>query len=182
VVWVERQLQVPSLAMAGEHQHDNASVAAAAVALLLPGADPAITWRGIANARLAARCQVVTWRGRRLLIDGAHNGASIAATIAAAASILPPQFTVVLGVASDKEIDEIAAVVPPHQRVVRCGYDSPRARDRDQWPDALRRTPWYDRIADVLAREHADLCITGSLYLAGEALHLVDQDPATLPG
>ena len=78
----------------------------------------------------------------------------------------------VIALASDKEVDEILSVIPPGLPVTRCAYHSPRARGRDGWPAAAQPWRWCDHIADALAVQPAgvDVCITGSLYLAGEAL------------
>ena len=57
---------------------------------------------------------------------------------------------------------------------MRCGYASPRARDQKSWPPALLATPWYQSVDGALAEwSEGDLCITGSFYLAGEALAAV---------
>ena len=179
--WVTRAATPVVLALPGAHQADNAATALVAVKLLLPGGDEHAAWQGMAATRLAARCQLIEHRGRRLLIDGAHNGPSIAATLAVARDRLQPGWTLVLGLARDKEVDEIAAVLPRDVPVVRCGYVSQRARDRADWPAALLATPWCERIAEVLAQvPQGDLCITGSFYLAGEALATVSAP--LLPG
>ena len=179
--WVARAATRVPLALVGKHQADNAATALAAVKLLLPDCNEGVAWRGMAAARLAARCQLVEHRGRRLLIDGAHNGPSIAATLAVAESSLRPGWTLVLGLARDKEIEEIAAVLPANVLLVRCGYGSPRARDRGSWPPGLLATQWFDRIATVLTHmPEADLCITGSFYLAGETLQAIAAP--SLPG
>jgi dihydrofolate synthase/folylpolyglutamate synthase len=176
--WVTRHGQSFTLALLGEHQQDNASTALAAAALIVPDFDEDRARRGMATATLAARCQLVTVGARRLLIDGAHNGPSIAATLAVAESQLRAPWRLVLGTATDKEIDEIAAVMPPGIEIIRCGYDSPRARGPQQWPAVLMATPWCAdinaAIAHLVTLDEADVCITGSFYLAAEALRAVN--------
>ena len=100
--WVTRTPTPVPLALVGTHQADNAATALVALKLLLPGCDEGVAWRGMASARLAARCQLVEHRGRRLLIDGAHNGPSIAATLMVAGNCLRPGWKLVLGLARDK--------------------------------------------------------------------------------
>ena len=179
--WVARAATPIPLALPGTHQADNAATALAAVKLLLPGCAEDSAWQGMAHARLAARCQLVEHRGRRLLIDGAHNGPSIAATLAVAGNCLRSGWTLVLGLARDKEVDEIAAVLPSEVPLMRCGYASRRARDRESWPAALLSTPWFDSVVVALAHmPEGDICITGSFYLAGEALAAVSSPP--IPG
>jgi dihydrofolate synthase/folylpolyglutamate synthase len=169
--WVAAPTTPVPLALAGQHQQDNAATALAAVRLLVPGADAARALAGMATAQLAARCQLVAQGSRRILVDGAHNGPSIAATLAVAATGLRPGWRLVLGVATDKEIAEIQAVLPHGVAVHRCGYDSPRARGARDWPAEMLTTPWFDRVPQaLLALPEGDLCVTGSFYLAGEAL------------
>ncbi|MCK6487194.1 MAG: hypothetical protein L6R48_02430, partial [Planctomycetes bacterium] len=100
--------------------------------------------------------------GRRLLVDGAHNGPSVAATLAVAEGLLRPGFVVVLGLASDKEVDEVLAAIPAGRPVLRCGYASQRARGEDQWPPQARSCPWHAGIAQALAAVPGDrdVCIT----------------------
>jgi dihydrofolate synthase/folylpolyglutamate synthase len=172
-VWAQPDSRQPGLR--GDHQRDNAGTARAALHAFDPSlAEDAID-RGFAAADLEARCQTVAWQGRTLLIDGAHNGPSVAATLAVAGGALRPGFTVVLGTAKDKEIDAILAALPVGTRLIRCGYDSPRARGPGDWPAIAQDTPWAPSVAAVLAAPPAgDLCITGSFYVAGEALAVVD--------
>lgn len=171
VRWAARPERRFDLALDGEHQQDNAATALLAASLYRPGLDPERARRAMACATLVARCQLVRSGQRQVLVDGAHNGPSLAAALAVAQRRLAPGWTLILGTARDKEVDEMIAVLPPGLRVVRCGFDSPRARDRDTWPAAARAWPWFDRISPALAAVEGDACIAGSLYLAGEALH-----------
>ncbi|GDY12799.1 hypothetical protein LBMAG53_16770 [Planctomycetota bacterium] len=164
-----------ALALDGDHQQDNAATALAAVQLLVPGCSAATARHGLAEARLAARCQLVETAGRRLLIDGAHNGPSVAATLEVARHRLKPGWRLILALAKDKEIDEVLAAIPLSLQVTRCGYASPRSRRRDDWPTWAGHWRWCDDVASAIAAQppDADLCITGSFYLAGEALAAV---------
>ncbi len=174
--WVQRPERTLRLGMPGEHQQGNAATALAAARLLLPAFDAPAAEAALATARLDARCQLVAQGDRRILIDGAHNGASIAATMEVARSHLRPGWTLVLGLARDKEIDEILAAIPAGVRAVRCGYAGPRSRRDDDWPAGVRPWRWHDDIAAALrALPQCDLCITGSFYLAGEALAVLDR-------
>jgi dihydrofolate synthase/folylpolyglutamate synthase len=169
--WAQAEAVRVPLSLAGVHQAGNAATALAAIRLLMPGCDEMLVWQGMAKAQLAARCQLLPQAGRQLLIDGAHNGPSIAATVAVAQASLRPHWILVVGLARDKEVDEVVDVLPKGITMVRCGYQSPRARDHECWPAVLLQTRWFDDITAVLAffPDH-DLCITGSFYLAGEAL------------
>ena len=171
-VWVQRPTKPWQLGLAGAHQQDTAATAAAALARFAPELSHDAIVRGFASATLAARCQLIEHAGRRLLIDGAHNRESIAATLAEAARTLGAGWRLIIALAQDKEVDEILSIIPAGLSVTRCAYRSPRARDRDAWPAAAQPWRWCDRIAEAIAVQpvNVDLCITGSLYLAGEAL------------
>ncbi len=172
--WVCAPTAPLPLALLGAHQQDNAATALAVLRHLAPTLDARIALAGLCAATLAARCQLVRTAQRSYLIDGAHNGPSVAATLAVAQARLRPGWTLVFGLATDKEVDEIHAVIPPGTPVLRCGYASPRARNRSQWPDAALDWPWCERFADALPHlPPGDVCVTGSFYLAGEALGLI---------
>jgi len=180
--WVPEPTAPLTLALPGAHQQGNAATALAAIDLLRPGLDPLRLRAAMSQARLAARCQLVDADGRRVLVDGAHNGPSVAATVRVAQALLAPGWTLVLGLAQDKEVDEVLAALPPGLPVRRCGYRSPRARADSQWPPQARAWPWHDTITQALAAlPGRDCCVTGSFYLAGEALVVLGQD-GVLPG
>jgi dihydrofolate synthase/folylpolyglutamate synthase len=170
--WIERN-RAFDLRLLGDHQQDNAATALAAVKLLRPDLSDDKICAGMKQAQLIARCQLVERDGRRLLIDGAHNGPSIAATVAVAHEQLRPGWRLLLGVAKDKEIDEIISALPRKVNISRVSYVSPRARKQADWPSAAQNWPWFATVAEaVAAQPQCDLCITGSFYLASEALTL----------
>lgn len=170
----------PHPGMPGAHQSGNAALAVAmSQQVLRQHWDDNTAQQAVAQTHLEARCQCLTLKdGRRVLIDGAHNGPSVAATLATAESLLRPGWQIVLGVASDKLIDHIMAAIPSEMNVQRCGYNWPRARQQQQWPDAAQQWPWHDSIADFCQQHNDthDLCITGSFYLAGESLDFLQEN------
>jgi dihydrofolate synthase / folylpolyglutamate synthase len=170
-------------ALIGAHQAINAATAWAVLRLVLPACDAATIQRGWADAALAARCQIIDTGARRILVDAAHNGASIAATMAVAQQALRPGWTLLVALATDKEVDDVLAAIPAGVRAHRCGYASTRARGATAWPAPAQAWPWHAHVADAYEAidPHADLCITGSFYLAGEALALLAPRDA-LPG
>jgi len=173
VTRVTRMQPAFALALLGDHQQDNASTAWAALRHFAPEIDECTARRGFAQATLAGRCQLVEHGGRRILVDGAHNAASVAATLTVAQRSLRPGWQLMMGLARDKIAEDILPLIPSDLTVRRVGYTSPRARDEATWPAPARQWPWSAHIADALAAmpTEVDLCITGSFYLAGEALH-----------
>ena len=170
-VWVQSPVTTYSLPLLGEHQQDNAATAAAVLRLWAPQIDDATMRRGFSQATLPARCQIIEQPQRRLLIDGAHNRESIAATLQVAHRQLRPGWRLIIGLAKDKELDEIIPILPSTLSIMRCGYNSTRARNSTDWPPAAQVWPWFDTIESALATQpnNVDLCITGSFYLAAEA-------------
>ncbi|MEK7415439.1 MAG: hypothetical protein AAB263_19200 [Planctomycetota bacterium] len=169
-VWVQRSVQPFILALTGQHQQDNAATALAAARVMHPGLDEATARAGMALTTLDARCQLIEHAGRRLLIDGAHNGPSLGATLHVAHQLLRPGWTLVLGTAQDKEIAEMQAVIVPETPIVRCGFSSPRARGHNDWPQNMLQLPWFPNVSEALSATSGDVCVSGSFYLAGEAL------------
>nr|MBA3709093.1 hypothetical protein [Planctomycetota bacterium] len=96
---------------------------------------------------------------------------------------LRPPWTLILGLAKDKEVDEVLAAIPSDIVVLRCGYRSTRARGPDDWPERATAWAWFPDVGQALAAVAAghDACVTGSFYLAGEALTAVGSAGA-LPG
>lgn len=180
---IQRAREPFALSLLGDHQQDNASTALAAIRHFDPQVNEADVRRGMHAATLGGRCQLIELSGRRILIDGAHNAVSFAATMAVAERCLRPGWQAIIGMASDKETADMLPYVPAGVRVLRCGYDSPRARTQDQWPPVAQSWPWHNRVAQALAQvpSTVDICVTGSFYLAGECFASLG-NPDPIPG
>lgn len=176
----------------GAHQEDNLRTALAA----WETGDPAARRAPIGRIRQALRG--LSWPGRfesiparRLILDGAHNPAAARALSKALAAFLgPADLLLVLGVLSDKDAGGIArALVPLSREIVAVAPPSPRALSADRLAAACRRVrggrPPPVRTAKDLeeALRHcyhalprhpgAWICVTGSLYLVGEAKRIL---------
>jgi len=195
-----------SLALAGAHQKQNASLAIAALRSGRIATDDDAIARGLATVQWPARFQ--RW-DERTIIDGAHNPASAQVL----AETWREQFgderaTIVLAMLRDKDVAGIWRALAPIARLVIL----PAVRtERALAPaDALeiissitprlrrgRATPWRAElpiaspartsiapsVADAIesARATPDrILITGSLHFAGEALATLDGDPDAL--
>ena len=171
-------LRVPLL---GTHQAANAAVAAEALAHFGIGAN-AIR-RGLARVRAPGRCQVVA-RDPWIVVDGAHNVASVRATVAAFRTLPATRRVVVLGAMRDKKLAGILdEILPSVDRLFPVAVDLARARPAAEVAERARvRAPRGVRIerprpiAEALAaarraagRDGAVL-VTGSMILAGEVL------------
>ncbi len=161
------------LPVLGVHQGHNAALAAA----VADDVEPAAARRGLLSARHPACCEYFPGPPPALL-DGAHNDASIAATLRALADHLPGARPALLfAVAGDKDRDAIVRLLAPAAGPVVCTRADMR---RGVEAEELARHPaWSDRalaVADpaaALARARALagsgglVLVTGSLYLAG---------------
>lgn len=172
------------LNLLGEHQAANAALAVACVEQLrnegwhLP--DEAVT-NGLAEVEWAARLEVVR-RRPLVILDCAHNVASASAVIETLCHSFPAGRRILLFAgSSDKDLPGMLRILAPHfQHAILTRYtNSPRWVAPEQlahWlrlageiPMTLSPTPaqaW--RTALELAQAEDLVCITGSIFLAGE--------------
>lgn len=186
------ELSAAKLRMLGQHQAANAAVALATILELrrqgwLVSTDAMRS--GLAEAALPGRIEVI---GRRptVVLDVAHNVASVAALIEALQESFAAQERVLLFAASkDKDAPGMLRVLAPYfQRIIATEYrENPRAIPVDQiaqWcreeKQRLGQSADASQVASCslpsdalrLAREWTKpnqlLCITGSFFIAAE--------------
>lgn len=177
-------LRIPLL---GAFQIENAAVAVAAYEVLRSRGVPLKREhleQGLAQVRWPGRLQVVQ-RNPLVVLDGAHNGASARRLREALTSDIGHQrLILVVGVSADKDLDAIAAELGPiADEVIATRADNPRSAD----PATIGRA-FCARItiasvpeALTLGLAHASpedlVCVTGSLYVVGEALKTLGLAP-----
>jgi dihydrofolate synthase/folylpolyglutamate synthase len=170
----------------GEHQASNCGLVMAAVDSI-GGADPAfeesVVFQGLAQTKLPGRMQLA-WQRPRIMVDGAHNPASIAALMRAIGAHVPfDSMVCVFGCCDDKDIDGMLAMASlgGDKIVFTKASDQPRAAEpRDL---AKRFTENHNRncqtaetigealeIAARAASRDDLICVTGSFYLVGETI------------
>ncbi|MBX3441028.1 MAG: bifunctional folylpolyglutamate synthase/dihydrofolate synthase [Planctomyces sp.] len=180
------QLDCP---LPGRHQARNLALAVAAFDQLaarwraLPEGAVA---RGLAAARWPLRIQQFSARPR-ILIDAAHNDASIEALCETLAGLPDQRRIAVFGTSRDKDAAAMLTILARHfDDIVLTRYmHNPRALPVDQL-EALAR-PLADRrlhvaadpasalqAARALAGAEDLICVTGSLFLAAEAQRLME--------
>jgi dihydrofolate synthase/folylpolyglutamate synthase len=176
------------VALAGQHQQQNAAVAVAALrAARIATPDDAIQ-RGLAHVDWPARFQ--RWDDRTI-IDGAHN--------AAGAKVLAETWrenfgteraTIILAVLREKNIAEICRLLAP----IATRFVLPQVRaERALPPAALAKelgaitpllphsiTPSFSAALESARANPHRILITGSLHFAGEALATLSGDPDAL--
>ncbi|HUT59136.1 MAG TPA: folylpolyglutamate synthase/dihydrofolate synthase family protein [Phycisphaerae bacterium] len=174
-------LSVPVL---GEHQAVNCGLALAMLdQLKAQGMDieDGRAVKGLADLHLPGRMEMVS-EDPRILLDGAHNGASVQALMRAIGQHIPyDSMVVVFGCAADKDIDGMMEqIAGGADKVIFTRSANSRAAS----PKDLART--YEertgRVAQVTDNLHDALrvacsavsrediiCVCGSFYLVGEA-------------
>jgi dihydrofolate synthase/folylpolyglutamate synthase len=175
---------VMNLQLLGRHQAANAAVAVACVECLrkkgwqIP--DEALAW-GLANVHWPARLEVVQ-RQPMTVLDCAHNVASAEALV----ETLQTSFTsarrlLVFASSNDKDIAGIFRALAPHFShafLTRFG-NSPRSVSPQDLAELLKRSaqlPYsvFETATQAWQAAHANasaadlICITGSVFLAGE--------------
>ena len=176
----ERCLALPLL---GAHQRENAATALAICEALAARGTPipaAAVEAGLAAARWPGRLEVLQ-SAPIVVVDGAHNPESAGRLRKALAEHFPGRrLIVVLGVARDKDLDGIAAVLAPAaDLVVATAASQARATPPEAVAAAIVRSGGVAETASdvpaalaraLAAARPADLlCVTGSLMTVGEA-------------
>ncbi len=174
--------------LAGDHQAINCGLALSVLAALrergLPF-DEAKALEGLSRVRLPGRMEVIH-EHPRIIVDGAHNAASVEALMRAIGqNISYDSMVVIFGCRSDKDITGMLKHIQlGADKVIFTDAGSPRAADPNDL--AIEYVEQCGKMAQVAARledaldiaERAvtreDLiCITGSFYLVGRAKQVV---------
>jgi len=177
-------LRVPLL---GEHQAHNCGVALGIIDAMraekvsIP-AQAAID--GLAKVRIEGRLEVIREQPRTV-VDAAHNAASVSALMRAIGqNITYDSMVVIFGCAQDKDIDGMLNQLQlGADKVIFTTARTPRSADpRELHARFMERTQKMAQVANTLEEAYRiaghcvtreDLiCITGSVYLVGEAKKL----------
>ena len=172
----------------GEHQAVNCGLALAMLdQLKVRGMDikDELAMQGLAGLYLPGRMEIVS-EDPRILLDGAHNAASVQALMKAIGQNIPyDSMVVVFGCAADKDIDGMMEqIAGGADKVIFTRSANPRSAS----PKDLARTyeersgrvaQVTDNIRDALrvarsavSREDV-ICVCGSFYLVGEAKNIL---------
>ncbi|MGD9872775.1 MAG: folylpolyglutamate synthase/dihydrofolate synthase family protein [Kiritimatiellia bacterium] len=175
------------LPLLGDHQLENTAIAVAALETLADrlGTDipPEVIKKGLEKTFWPARCQILS-REPPVILDGAHNtdgGEALARTLKSLKGKRP--LRLVVSFLADKDADgflkhfsrmaEHAWAVQLHGERARPVADIVSVLRRHQIPCETAALPEALASAKKWAAENGGMvCITGSLYLAGEVLEL----------
>jgi dihydrofolate synthase/folylpolyglutamate synthase len=180
-----------SLRLLGEHQASNAAIALTVLDELVrvgvPISEPAVR-RGLAEVRWPARIEVVR-TAPLVVLDTAHNVPSVQALVATLGSITRGvgKKAVVFGVSNDKQYEEMVRILAGYFDVFHLTKygNNPRSVPPEELAAVLKRIvptsvyrihptaseAWEVARSEVTERDL--ICVTGSVFLAGELKSIV---------
>jgi dihydrofolate synthase/folylpolyglutamate synthase len=169
------------LALAGSHQKWNAALAEETLrASGLDISDAAIR-EGLLRTEWPARFQRV---GDRFIVDGAHNAHSADALVETWREVFADRrATIVFGALADKNYSEILSRLEPlAERFLFVPVENPRSESPAALAPLVRCSSHIYLSLEPALRAALDfperILVTGSLFLAGEALRIFKQNPA----
>jgi dihydrofolate synthase/folylpolyglutamate synthase len=177
-------LRVPLL---GEHQAHNCGLALA-ILDSLRGANINVSEQaamdGLAKVQAPGRLEVIR-DNPRTIVDAAHNAASVSALMRAIGqNISYDSMVVIFACSADKDIDGMLSQLQlGADKVIFTNNSSPRSADPiDLHNRFLEKTQKMAQVAPTLREAYRIaqncvtrddiICITGSIYLVGEAMRL----------
>ena len=192
-----REWQGIPVTLAGEHQAANAALALGAAGVLktrgwnIP--DEAV-FAGMANVCWPLRIEVMSQRPT-VVVDSAHNGASMAALLKTLPALGPARRRILVFAASrDKDVAGLLSqVLPAFDTVILTQFqNNPRAMPLTELlrlSSSIASLPVHAaadpaaawKLATRLARPDDLICVTGSFFLAAQAREMiVDEQGAPL--
>ena len=169
-----------TLGLRGEHQLGNAIVATRLLEVAAScGIDmtPAAIEEGLAQAVWPARLELLTLdRGRRVLLDAAHNPEGARALAAYLTRWHPERLPLVIGVMRDKNVADIAhTLLPVVSSVIATAAPTPRAIPAADLARHLEAAGAHHvhaeadplRAIDRAFEAATTICVAGSIFLAG---------------
>jgi dihydrofolate synthase/folylpolyglutamate synthase len=186
-----KQIRVESV-LVGRHQLRNVALAISAAEELRKQGFVSITPEsielGIRRTRWPGRFQVIAARDSwpEIVLDVAHNPAGAWALRAALSeSYEDRRLIFIFGAMKDKAISDMAEILfPLADRVIATRPDNPRSASPEEIQQAAGRTgieldtapdaASALELARAIAQPRAIIVITGSIYLVGEAMRLLE--------
>lgn len=169
-----------ALPLGGTHQVHNLQLAlalAVAAARLewLTALDPEAVRAGIARTEWPGRLSSHLVRGRRVLVDCAHN-AEGAVALAEHLADQPVLYHLLFSCLDDKPVEAMAASLWPRVgNVVVCSLDDERAMPVDRLRDAFPDCGWAASALQALEQLPDPVVVAGSVRLAGEVLAAAEE-------
>lgn len=164
----------------GRFQEQNARLATAALRLL-SYREPVIS-TGLSTAQHPGRMQQLTYQGIQIVLDGAHNPPAARALVEEFEG-----FHLVFGSFPRKDYHTMLQTLLPKAKSVRYTYAARGALRAEELLQAYL-APYFDHPLEALQnavqssqQDGSPVLVTGSLYLVGEVLRLLEEQSATNP-
>lgn len=173
------------LGLTGAHQRMNAAVAIAAVKVVAPEMEKAAISEGLAKVSWPARFQRIRKEGVRYVVDGAHNlhAANVLARTWIEEFGSETKATLVFGAVKGKDtalvIDAIRPIAGSESDILVVKVNSERGLSLDELLEFLpTASPQMslDGALKMASTTERTVLVTGSLFLAGETLALLQSD------
>lgn len=177
-----KESEIPEgFALAGKFNRENALTALAALKVLGVGKD-AIE-RGFASVVWPGRFQKIVKDGKRFIVDGAHNPPAMHALVDSLKEDAMPVNAVICGFCGDKDVTaNLALLREVADRGIAVPIRNPRSLSADATAKLMREAGFADvrsceSLEDALSLALDGTVVCGSLFLAGEALQLLNAAP-----
>jgi dihydrofolate synthase / folylpolyglutamate synthase len=182
-----------ALPLLGEHQVQNATVALAALDIVAErvsglGLDGGAIRRGLAEVQWPGRFQVIN-RRPTVVLDGAHNVDSALKLRQTVEQVFPDRRRILLlGVTAEKDVGGIIqALAPVADEIIVTAADHPRADTPADLCEQVQRAGLTCvvspnvaaglQMALAMAAPDDVICVTGSLFVVGDALTAWQRQP-----
>ena len=168
------------IALAGSHQKWNAALAVETLRASGLDIPESAIREGLLHTEWLARFQ----RAGRFVVDGAHNAHSAAALVKTWSEVFADRrATVVFGALADKDYPEILSILEPlAERFLFVPAENPRSESPTTLASRISHPSQIHATLESALRAALDfpepVLVTGSLFLAGEALGLFARNPA----
>ncbi len=175
----------------GSHQADNCALALAALDMLGRGAEEfeeSTIFRGLAGTRNPGRMDMI-WTRPRILVDGAHNPASMQALMRGIGSHVQfDSMICIFGCNADKDVDANLEMLAlgGDKIIFTKASDQPRACEPTELAKRFEKLKGRSCQTAESVREAIEIasqatgrddliCVTGSFYLVGETMALFEK-------
>jgi len=185
ITYAEIPVEGLFIGLAGAHQRLNAAIAVNAIRMAGIPADPQALKEGLANVYWPGRFQRVN---ERIVLDGAHNPAAMRSVVETWRECSGPQkATIIFGGLFDKDLQGMISTLSPlAARFLIVPIRSQRAASPAEIeplvPQHLPATQCAsaEEALDLAHRFDEQILVTGSLFLVGETLAILDSAQALL--
>ncbi len=173
----------------GEHQAENCGLALSMLDVLKGKGykfEQELVLKGLAGTQISGRMEIIN-EDPRILVDAAHNAASLKSLIQAIGQHIPyDSMVVIFGCCEDKDVDGMLRELRyGADKVIFTRIKSPRSMDPDvlaakytELSGKMCQTAFNFNKAMEIASPAVTpgdiVCVTGSFYLVGEAKRIMD--------